>query len=134
MNGTKCTVQSQHEMYCSFCYIFVMELKEQYERLAHARSQAGYSKATDAARAFGWNENTYRSHENGTRDISKAAAQKYGKAYKVDPSWLLFGKKGLEFSDQKMLELFQTLTPKDQREILKLIEIKLSDFEERKAR
>lgn len=61
-------------------------------RLKKARTKRGYSSPTDAARAFGWNVNTYRSHENGNRELSKSAALKYAKAYQVSVEWLLFGK------------------------------------------
>lgn len=64
---------------------------EPYERLQVIRRQRGYAEATDAARRHGWNENTYRSHENGTRPISKGAAASYAKAYKVPAGWLLYG-------------------------------------------
>lgn len=48
-------------------------------------------EATDAARRHHWNENTYRSHENGTRPLSKSAAANYAKAFKVAAGWLLYG-------------------------------------------
>lgn len=61
------------------------------ERLKQARTDRGFMSPTDAARAFGWNINTYRSHENGNRDISKSAAIKYAKAFSVSVDWLLTG-------------------------------------------
>jgi hypothetical protein len=67
------------------------------ERLRWARQRAGFSDATAAARRFHWNENTYRSHENSTRAISKKAAAKYAKAFKIPagPGWLLYGEGAL---------------------------------------
>jgi hypothetical protein len=67
---------------------------EPYERLAIAREGSKLGSATAAARRFHWNENTYRSHENGTRDLSKKAAEKYAKAFKVSVGWLLYGEGG----------------------------------------
>lgn len=63
------------------------------ERLKQARTDRGFENPTDAARAFGWNVNTYRSHENGNREISKSAALRYAKAYNVSVDWLLTGSK-----------------------------------------
>ena len=64
---------------------------EPHERLAWARAQAGYKSATDAARAFGWNENTYRSHENGERGLRRKVAETYAKAFHVTPAFLMLG-------------------------------------------
>ncbi len=71
-----------------------------HERLASARLAAGFETASDAARAFGWNENTYRSHENGERGIKNGVAEKYSKAFNVSFLYLLTGKgyEEMEFS------------------------------------
>ncbi len=66
-------------------------MREPYQRLQTARQRAGFENATDAARAFGWNENTYRSHENGERGLKKDIAEKYARAFGVSPAWLLTG-------------------------------------------
>lgn len=50
-------------------------------RLQNLRKRKGFKSAADAARAFGWRESTYRSHENGTRDLSRNAARKYAAAF-----------------------------------------------------
>jgi SOS-response transcriptional repressor LexA len=63
------------------------------ERLRAARIKAGYPQPIDAARAFGWNEHTYKSHENGTRGFKLPTARNYARAFRVTPSWLLFGQK-----------------------------------------
>lgn len=64
---------------------------EPHERLAHARREAGFSTASEAARAFGWNENTYRSHENGERGIKQNIAEIYARAFHTTASYILFG-------------------------------------------
>lgn len=46
-------------------------------RLRRLRIQKGFATAADAAKAFGWNEHTYKSHENGVRGIRMDAARKY---------------------------------------------------------
>lgn len=67
-----------------------------FERLQQARVQAGFDNATDAARAFGWNQSTYISHENGTRGLKPEVVERYAKAFRVPPEWILYakGKKG----------------------------------------
>lgn len=66
-------------------------MREPHERLKWARERRNVGDATAAARRFGWNENTYRSHENGTRDLSRKAAENYAKAFRVTSGWLLYG-------------------------------------------
>lgn len=61
------------------------------DRLRAAREQAGFEKATDAARRFGWPEPTYLSHENGSRGLRAGVVERYAKAFKVSPEWLQFG-------------------------------------------
>lgn len=56
-----------------------------------ARERAGYEKATDAARARGWVEVTYRAHEGGRREITRDMASVYAAAFGVSPEWILFG-------------------------------------------
>ncbi|GGD31066.1 LexA family transcriptional regulator [Aureimonas glaciei] len=60
-------------------------------RLRELREKAGLSGPAEAARRFKFNENTYTSHENGNRPISKKAAQKYAEAYGATAGWILFG-------------------------------------------
>lgn len=59
------------------------------ERLKELREKRGFSTAKEAAEAFGWNEVTYRSHENGTRNVPIHAARKYGLAYGSSASYIL---------------------------------------------
>lgn len=67
---------------------------EPYERLRKARIEAGFENAVDAARAYGWNEATYRSHENGVRGLLRRPAERYAKAFRKPVEWLLLGKGG----------------------------------------
>jgi transcriptional regulator with XRE-family HTH domain len=68
---------------------------EFHERLAWARRQAGFTGSREAARAFGWNQNTYKSHETGvragTRPPEQTVVRKYARAFGVDFVWLLSG-------------------------------------------
>jgi transcriptional regulator with XRE-family HTH domain len=61
------------------------------ERLRWARKAAGYDTAADAARAFGWNEVTYTSHENGIRNPRPPTVQRYARALNVTFAWLQTG-------------------------------------------
>ena len=61
-------------------------------RLTQLREKAGFKTATEAARYFGWNKNTYIQHENGTRDISRKAASRYAQAFHSSMDFLLEGK------------------------------------------
>lgn len=58
------------------------------ERLKAAREKR-FETAADAARAYGWNEVTYRAHESGTRNFPMAAARKYAQAFGVSATHLL---------------------------------------------
>lgn len=64
-------------------------IDEPHEVLRRARVKKGFSTAAEAARAFGWNEVTYVSHENGTRGIRPSVAQKYAKALGIEALSLL---------------------------------------------
>lgn len=74
---------------------------EQGTRLRQARRAAGYQTATAATDRFGWKHSTYAAHENGQNGVPPGAAVRYGRAYKVDPGWILTGLgKGLAESDR----------------------------------
>ncbi|MBP2309412.1 hypothetical protein GBZ48_21485 [Azospirillum melinis] len=62
-----------------------------YERLQWARANAGFGTPRDAAERFGWNYNTYKSHENGARGLKQKSAERYAHAFKISLSWLLTG-------------------------------------------
>ncbi len=62
-----------------------------HDRLRKARSQK-FSTSKDAAEAFGFNENTLRSNENGNKTFGRDAAVKYAQAFGVRLEWLLSGK------------------------------------------
>lgn len=66
-------------------------MREPHERLEWAREQAGFDNPREAARNFSWNENTYKSHENGLRGFRYDSARRYGRAFKVSPAWLMTG-------------------------------------------
>ncbi len=66
-------------------------MAEPHDRLRSARTEAGYGSAAAFAREHGFNQVTYRSHENGVRGIPVEAAQAYAEALEVPLTWLLVG-------------------------------------------
>lgn len=65
---------------------------DMHTRLREAREKAGFEDAASAAKRFGWGQSSYRSHENGQRGYKLDKAIAYGRAFRVSPEWLLFGK------------------------------------------
>ena len=61
---------------------------ERHDRLRQARIAAGFERASDAAARFGWNENTYKSNENGNAPFSFRKAREYAQAFGVRAEWL----------------------------------------------
>jgi phage repressor protein C with HTH and peptisase S24 domain len=62
-----------------------------YARLRFAREQAGFARASDAARAMGIEAPTYLGHENGSRGLSRAVAR-YARFFGVSLDWLIDGR------------------------------------------
>lgn len=61
------------------------------ERLRTARISCGYESANAAAKAFGWNVNSYTSNENGNAPYSYRRAKIYAEAFGVNTQWLYDG-------------------------------------------
>ncbi|HEX6119306.1 MAG TPA: S24 family peptidase [Dongiaceae bacterium] len=61
-------------------------------RLRQAMQLRGIGSAAELARLVRQNEVTVRSHVNGTRDVSKRAAEAYSHALALDPAWLIYGR------------------------------------------
>lgn len=71
------------------------DLNTQAGRLRWARELAGYTSIRSAALAFGWNENTYKSHELGIRGaegIKTKHLKKYARNFGISEAWLATGK------------------------------------------
>lgn len=71
-------------------------------RLKAARLAAGFNTAREAWEKFGWNGNTYRTHEAGPREIGKAHAIEYAAAFGVPLMWLLTGLEDKAEKDQSL--------------------------------
>jgi phage repressor protein C with HTH and peptisase S24 domain len=63
-------------------------------RLKLARIRAHYRTAKLAAAAHGWNYDSYKTHEAGTREISPARAKVYADAFHVSAAYILTGEGG----------------------------------------
>lgn len=97
----RCTFRTdarQGETYSTLCDVRLMD-EAPHERLQKARARAGFEDATAAARAYGWNENTYRSHENGMRGLRSDPARRYARAFRTSAAWLLTGEGSIDNAD-----------------------------------
>lgn len=63
------------------------------DRLRRLRLDLGFATAADVCARFGWPVGTYRSHENGHRELSRKAAETYARALKTTAGFLLFGER-----------------------------------------
>lgn len=70
------------------------DLRTQAGRLRFSRMQK-FPSMRSAANSFGWNENTYKSHELGLRrrgSLTEDDAKKYARAFGVSVTWLMSGR------------------------------------------
>lgn len=91
-------------------------------RLRWAREEQGFTSSRSAAKAFGWNENTYKAHEQGERGaegLKKAAIERYTRAFKINAEWLMMGK-GPAIADKTEGE-WKALSPEERRKALRLV-------------
>lgn len=65
--------------------------EDKRKRLQLAREHAGYRSARQAAMSMGWVYPTYASHENGIRDFPQKVAERYARAFRVAPEFIMFG-------------------------------------------
>ena len=79
------------------------------ERLKQLRIKKGYETAKEAARAFGWSEVTYRSHENGIRNMPYDVVRRYAAAYGVSPQHILGDGNGSESNGLQIVNQVSTV-------------------------
>lgn len=77
------------------CIAMLSLMADPNDRLKAARIKAGYAEAAQAARAFGWKEVTYSKHESGERGLRPKVAERYAKAFRVTPEYLLYARSKL---------------------------------------
>src|SRR5208282_347558 len=68
------------------------EIRAIAERLRSARIHAGFERATEAVRRFGWNYSRYMNYENGERAIPPKQAILFASAFGVTVDYIYFGK------------------------------------------
>ncbi len=69
------------------------ELKSIADRLRRSRITAGFERASDAARRFGWSYSRYMNYENGERAVPPKQAILFASAYGVTVDFIYFGKR-----------------------------------------
>lgn len=106
-----------------------------HERLRTARERAGYETAADAARAFGWNQNTVTSNENGNASFGRKAAERYATAYKVDLTWLLTGKGDMKpkTSSAEIVDIWDRIPDRWRDQAIRTLE-SFADDDEKEAK
>lgn len=80
--GKYCTMKNWQEN---------LEREKRAERLVEARKQSNLGGIRKVTKAFGWNENTYKAHEQARASFGLVDARKYAKAYNVSVQWLFMG-------------------------------------------
>jgi hypothetical protein len=97
------------------------------ERLQAARRSKGYKTAKDAAEAFGWSPHTYKSHEDGVRNMKPDVAKVYEDALGLAEGYLIYGHakkensaspKSKRWEVTEMLDRFDALDAAQQEEFL----------------
>lgn len=94
------------------------------DRLREAREKAGFAGPAAAARRYGWNADSYKSHENGFRGIRVEVAEKYAKVFRVSAAWILTGAPegapALTSQERNLLEKFSLLSAEGKLSVLAL--------------
>jgi hypothetical protein len=67
------------------------ERENRAARLRRAREAADLGGYRKLANRFGWNENTYKAHEQGKSSFGIVDARKYAKTFGVSLQWLFMG-------------------------------------------
>lgn len=96
--------------------------KERGQRLAKARTLAGFPRLVDAERRFGLTS-TYAQHERGDRGFGIDDAVLYAKRYNVSLEWLCTGRSDPRGMAWRFAEAFLKLDPKVQATLLKALDL-----------
>jgi transcriptional regulator with XRE-family HTH domain len=67
------------------------EIRSIAQRLRRARIHAGFDRATEAVRKFGWNYSRYMNYENGERALPPKQAILFASAFGVTVDYIYFG-------------------------------------------
>lgn len=132
-NGTASTARLSSTLRTKSTGTMCAMRREPHERLREARERAGFTGPAEAAQHFNWNENSYKSRENGKRAILPASAEKYAKAYHVKAGWILFEEgPGPELTPEEMsvLSKFRMMGESHKRVVLEMCDSLLSTIPE----
>lgn len=134
---TFCTSTRQGETYSAKLYRprmadklnqILPNLAEPHQRLKWARVRTKSIDATEAARRHHWTVSTYLSHENGNRPLSRAAAIRYGNAFKVPAGWLLYNEGvGAGSLDPVLAEIWEHIKPEKRPTAIKILKALVDD-------
>ena len=91
------------------------------DRLRAAR-QERYETIGDAADALGITRATYYGHENGSRGINPAMGRRYADFFKVRFEWLMTGRGPRRGNQHPILDLYEALSPEQQRDAAEYLE------------
>lgn len=101
------------------------DCRERWERVRWARFNAGYQRATDAAKSLNIKPVTYRTYEHGPdengREPSLSEIQRIARKFKVNWIWLAAGEDtplGRFEPDQRIIEIDKTVStlPDDRKD------------------
>jgi transcriptional regulator with XRE-family HTH domain len=81
------------------------EIRAIADRLRRARISAGYERATEAVRKFGWNYSRYMNYENGERAVPPKQAILFASAFGVTVDYIYFGKGDTLNQSERVLPL-----------------------------
>jgi transcriptional regulator with XRE-family HTH domain len=93
------------------------------ERLRRARIGAGFQRAADAVRKFGWSYSRYMNYENGGRAIPPKQAILFASAYGVTVDYIYFGK-------DEFLNRIETAAPLKLRSVRRIALVALGNIAE----
>lgn len=97
------------------------------DRLRSARHKAGFKGPAEAARRFGWNINTYKSHENGERGFDADQAKDYGKAFHTSAGWLLTGEGERDemptLEEMSLVLKYRGMTPEKRQQLQQIADV-----------
>lgn len=79
-----------------------IEKRERAERLKIAREASNLGGYRKLSTRFGWNENTYKSHERGSNGFSVTTGREYAKVFGVSFDWLYFGRGEMRDQNQPL--------------------------------
>ncbi len=85
------------------------EIRSIAERLRRSRIHAGYERATEAVRKFGWNYSRYMNYENGERAIPPKQAILFASAFSVTVDYIYFGKGDILNQTERTLPLMSRI-------------------------